>query len=149
MTTARGNTVLLLALAALTTSGCDPQARGFSLPPGDANKGLTTFQELQCNQCHSIPKLIKKRYDSLYPDVEIALGGPVHRVKTYGELVTAIIHPGKAVSRPVPEAAMTDEDTSIMPIYNGAMTVEQLVDLTTFLQQTYELQVPPYTPYMH
>ncbi|MEM1434838.1 MAG: cytochrome C [Pseudomonadota bacterium] len=137
---------LLIALAVVMASGCEPQARGFALPPGDASAGLTAFRELQCNQCHSIPNLIKKRYDSLYPEVEVVLGGPVQRIKTYGQLVTAIIHPGKAVTRAVPESGMADEDTSIMPVYNGAMTVEQLVNLTTFLQETYELSPPPYYP---
>lgn len=135
------STLLLVLLA-----GCEPQARGFVLPPGDSSAGLQVFRNLQCNQCHSIPGLIEKRMDSLYPEVEIVLGGPVYRVKTYGQLVTAIIHPGKEVSRPVPDSAMIDEETSIMPNYNGAMTVQQLVDVTTFLQDTYQLAVPTYYP---
>ena len=137
----------LLGALLMSVAGCGGQASGFVLPPGDSNRGLTVFRELQCNQCHSIPDLIKKRYDSLYPDVEIVLGGPVSRVKSYGELVTAVIHPAKEISRPVPDAALIDEDTSIMPNYNGAMTVAQLVDLVTFLQDTYQLQLPPYAPY--
>ena len=137
---------LLVALSLLFASGCEPQARGFALPPGDESLGLEAFRELQCNQCHSIPGVIKKRYDSLYPEVEVVLGGPVQRIKTYGQLVTAIIHPGKAVTRAVPESGMVDKDTSIMPVYNGAMTVEQLVNIATFLQETYELTPPPYYP---
>lgn len=142
----RVQSILLVALALLVTTGCEPQARGFALPPGDPSKGVEAFRELQCNQCHSIPNLIKKRFDSLYPEVEVVLGGPVQRIKTYGQLVTAIIHPGKAVTRAVPESGMIDDDTSIMPVYNGAMTVEQLVNLATFLQETYELTPPPYYP---
>lgn len=112
------------------------------MPPGDPQRGVEAFRDLHCDQCHSVPDALAKRADSLYPDVEVVLGGEVYRVKTYGELVTAIIHPSKAVTRRVPSAALIDEDTSIMPIYNRTMTVEQLVDLTTFLQDSYQL-VPP------
>lgn len=134
----------VLLLAAVPLAGCEPQARGFALPPGDVAQGLETFRTLQCNQCHSIAGVIDHRSDSLYPEVNVRLGGPVLRVKSYGELVTAIIHPTKAVSRPVGEAAMIDDRVSVMPIYNDRMTVTQLVNLATFLQETYELTPPPY-----
>ena len=137
----------LLAGMAAIAAGCSPESRGFVLPKGDVSRGFVVFRELQCNQCHSVPGVIKKRYDSLYPEVEVVLGGPVSRIKTYGELVTAVIHPAKAVTRSVPPEAMLDEQTSIMPNYNGALTVAQLVDLVTFLQETYQLAQPPFTPY--
>jgi len=36
-----------------------------------------------------------------------------------------------------------------MPIYNELMTVQQLVDITTFLQGTYSVWVPEYNMYMY
>ena len=122
LTTLGSAILVLLALA-----GCESQSKGFALPPGDAAKGKVEFVNLGCNQCHRIDGSIERAVDSAYPEVDVRLGGRVSRIKTYGELVTA-------------------DGRSKMPDYNEAMTVSQLVDVTTFLQQTYVLYVPEYRP---
>ena len=43
----------------------------------------------------------------------------------------------------------TQQGTSRMPIYNEVMTVQQLVDITAFLETTYEVWVPPYNVYQY
>ena len=70
----------------------DDQARGFSLPPGDPIAGRVAFIELKCSNCHSVfgdAEFVRApEYDGLI----VPLGGEVRVVKSYGELVTAIIH---------------------------------------------------------
>ena len=41
---------------------------------------------------------------------------------------------------------MNPDGTSRMPYYNDVMTVQELVDITTFLQGTYNLVAPEYNP---
>jgi mono/diheme cytochrome c family protein len=86
-------TLLLVSLAAL--GGCDQDRamseRGFRLPEGNATAGRETFLYMHCNQCHTINGEELPTVAGFEPFVE--LGGSLTRVKTYGELVTAIINP--------------------------------------------------------
>jgi len=129
--------VVLLAGA----SGCmrtPESAAGFRLPDGDPIAGRQEFINLKCHQCHSIP-------DEAFPeiaDVEplyIVLGGDVTRVKTYGELVAAIINPSHKLKEEVSESGV-----SKMTVYNDVMTVGQLTDLVVFLQPHYNVIAPQY-----
>ncbi|MFK7912447.1 MAG: hypothetical protein AB8B93_00920 [Pseudomonadales bacterium] len=133
-------------LAVLMLGGCERESRGFALPPGDAAQGQVEFVALGCNHCHRIEGSVERAADSAYPNLDVRLGGRVSRIKTYGELVTAIIHPARDLSRGDTPALVTEDGLSRMPVYNDSMTVSQLVDITTFLQQTYVLYVPEYHP---
>ena len=93
-------TLVLAVLAAL--SGCEADRmseKGFSLPEGNAMNGREAFVYMHCHECHSV-------VNEEFPVVAMAdppfvqLGGKVTRVKTYGELVTAIIKvkPGKEMT---------------------------------------------------
>ena len=53
-------TVLATTLLLGALAGCNPQARGFALPPGDAEQGKETFVAMGCNACHSIADSIEK-----------------------------------------------------------------------------------------
>ncbi len=137
-------TVLAAALA-----GCDDQARGFALPPGNATTGQETFVALQCNHCHSVADGTEKAADG-HPEINFSLGGPTTRVRTYGDLVTSIINPSHKVSGyPKADANVNEFGESNMRVYNDIMTVQQLVDLTTYLQGTYKLVQPQYQPYYY
>lgn len=138
--------LLVLIVGLLAVAGCERQSAGFALPPGDAQRGQTEFVALGCNNCHRITDVVERNADSPWTEVDVRLGGQVSRVKTYGELVTAIIHPSRDLSRGDSPALVTAEGQSKMPSYNDTMTVQQLVDLTTFLQQTYTLYIPEYRP---
>jgi len=133
----------------LCAGGCNPQARGFALPPGDAEAGAETFVELRCNACHSIQDGIEKLIEDGDPEMHVVLGGAVSRVKTYGDLVTSIINPSHKLSRGIDPSTHDDFGTSNMPIYNESMTVQQMLDLTTFLQDSYTVWVPKYGPYYY
>lgn len=142
---------LIGCLALLTLVACDNQSRGFALPPGDADAGRSTFLSLHCNQCHTVHNDIAKHSEG-HPDIHFVLGGPTTRVRTYGDLVTSIINPSHKISgypRNTEAAAanVNDEGESNMRVYNRIMTVQQLVDLTTYLQDSYEIVRPQYQPY--
>jgi sulfur-oxidizing protein SoxX len=136
---------ILLGLLACM-GGCEADRmseKGFSLPEGDAMAGRETFLYMHCHECHSIR-------DVELPSVPIAdppfveLGGKVSRVKTYGELVTAIINPSHKLAMGYAVDAVANDGTSKMPNYNGFMTVQELIDIVMFLQPNYEVYVPPY-----
>ena len=128
--------------AILLLSGCNPQARGFALPLGDADAGKEAFLRLQCNHCHSIADAIEKDAAG-HADIHFKLGGETTRIRTYGDLVTSIINPNHKISGFTSETAnISAEGDSNMPSHNEVMTVQELVDLTTYLQTTYEVIRP-------
>lgn len=133
-------------LLALASGGCEEQSRGFALPAGDLDRGKASFVELGCPACHAV----QGQFNKLAPEqggdevIEVVLGGPVTRVKTYGDLVTSIINPSHRLSRGKNEDTMNPDGSSKMPYYNDVMTVQELVDITTFLQGTYQIVAPDY-----
>ena len=128
----------------LILCGCQPNE--FVLPPGDMEAGKSTFTSLGCNGCHSVTNLVEHApIDG--GGIHVELGGTVSRIKTYDDLVTSIINPSHKLSRGMNAMTTTQEGLSRMPTYNEVMTVQQLVDLTTFLENTYEIWVPPYNVY--
>jgi sulfur-oxidizing protein SoxX len=139
-------TLLLVSLAAL--GGCDQDRamseRGFRLPDGNASAGRETFLYMHCNQCHTIKDEQLPTVAGFEPFVE--LGGSLTRVKTYGELVTAIINPSHKLADGYPEDLVSENGKSKMYVYNGFMTVQELTDLVMFLQSHYDV-VPPQFQY--
>jgi len=138
---------LLLALV-VGLSGCDDERtmseRGFRLPEGNAAAGRETFIYMHCNQCHTIEGEELPAVPGFEPFVE--LGGSVTRVKTYGELVTAIINPSHKIADGYPTDLVAEDGKSKMYNYNGFMTVQELTDIVMFLQLHYEV-VPPQFEY--
>jgi len=136
--------VFLLALVFALT-GCDRDTmseRGFSLPEGDAAAGRTAFLYMQCNQCHTIRDEALPELPGAEPYVE--LGGTVTWVKSYGELVTAIINPSHKLADGYAEEMVSEDGESNMYVYNRHMTVQELIDLVMFLQPHYEVVVPSF-----
>ena len=145
----KGMSVLTLLLASLMAlSACDQDRamseRGFRLPEGNAAAGRETFLYMHCNQCHTIKDEQLPTVAGFEPFVE--LGGSLTRVKTYGELVTAIINPSHKLADGYPEDLVSENGKSKMYVYNGFMTVQELTDLVMFLQSHYEV-VPPQFQY--
>ena len=135
---------LLVAGCMAMLTGCEGEGRGFRLPEGDVDAGRATFVSLGCNDCHHIAS-IDRAADS-NTNLTLRLGGIVTKVKTYGELVTSIINPSHKIARPYPPQPVEVDGNSAMRAYNDIMTVQQLVDLVTFLESEYEL-LPP-EPYL-
>lgn len=130
-------------------TACQNESRGFVLPDGDIEAGKQTFLDLNCNRCHSIGD-IKWHGSERYSDPYVKLGGEVTAMKTYGELVTSVINPSHKIS----QRSLNEETITLAPgmskmelyRYNQIMTVEELVNIVTFLQSEYEL-VRPRDPY--
>lgn len=143
MKTLSALTLLLAALAVM--GGCDRDRmseKGFALPAGNAMAGRETFLYMQCNQCHTIAGETLAQIPGYEPYVQ--LGGSVTRVKTYGELVTSIINPSHKLAAGYAKDLVSEDGESNMYVYNGYMTVQELIDLVAFLQPQYNVVVPAF-----
>ena len=151
-------TVFFTALFLLMLGACTQERTsgvGLVLPEGTVEDGKATFVELGCVYCHSVPNV--ELAEAEFPIEEeplLVLGGKVHKVKTYGELVTSIVNPDHVIATMYRERLKSyeveDEDiVSPMPIFNDEMTVSQLIDLVTFLDAHYEKMLPQYISHRH
>ena len=145
--------VLVFLIASLVAvSGCDRDAmmsqRGFRLPDGDAQAGREAFLYMQCNQCHTIAGMeLPVIPDEKPPYVE--LGGSVSQIKTYGDLLTAIIYPSHDLVGGYAAELVSEDGESNMYVYNEHMTVKELIDIVMFLQPQYDVIVPKYYDRRH
>lgn len=145
---------VLLITALILTAGCGRDRRsgkGLILPDGDIEQGKAAFIDLECHRCHTVAGVQLPEPALETPLVTINLGGGVYRVKTYGELVTSIIHPDHIVSpvylRRLGELTEDDDAESPMPSINERMTVAQLIDIVMFLDSRYKKLEPAYQTY--
>ena len=137
---------LFMVTAVLALAGCNPQARGFKLPDGDIAGGKAAFTELACNDCHRIADIdINASANSGF---DLILGGKTTSIKTYGQLLTSVINPSHKIARRYSTKPLDSDGQSAMRSYNDVMTVQQLVDLVTFLEANYELELPQTYTYM-
>jgi hypothetical protein len=141
-----------LAAAALLLGCTEPgpnSPNGFRLPAGDPAAGRQAFIDLRCYVCHQVQGVDAKFEGT--PAATVALGGPVSRVKSYGELVTAIINPTHKVAPDpaAPDRAATPESMMKLAGVNDVMTVTQLVNLVAFLQPQFKVVPPTYDPYTY
>ena len=143
---------LLIAIVCVVfTVACDTgpkSAAGFRLPDGNAEVGKQLFVQLECISCHAITGLELPQATQPSP-VMVTLGGPVTRVKNYGQLVSSVINPSHKIIRGYPQDEVTVDGESIMQVYNETMTVQQLIDLVAFLQPQYRVIVPQYSYYSY
>jgi hypothetical protein len=120
-------------LPMLLVAGCGPGGDGFTLPPGDAERGQEAFLAFRCYDCHHIPGVDLPPAEE--PDqVIVRLGGEVDRPKSYADLVTGIINPSHRLATGYAASMVADDGESRMTVYNDVMTVRQLTDIVTFLQ---------------
>ena len=142
-------TMLVIISLLIGASGCSRKsAVGFRLPDGDVEKGKTAFVELKCFTCHKVEG-VEMPAPVVAKHAPVVIGGPVAHIKTYGELVTAIIHPSHNIAADVKKEWEVDGKLSPMPDFNRLMTVEQMIDMVSFLQSRYEKLVPLYSyPYV-
>mgnify|MGYP005851714117 CR=1 FL=1 len=135
--------------AVLLLAACDRgphSGHGFTLPTGDALRGQATFVALNCGDCHSVAG----RKDLPQPNdaqMTVPLGGETTQIQTYGQLVTSVINPSHKISQRHLDTAVAEDGESKMRNYNEIMTVGQLIDLVTFLQDQYTLKLPAPTHY--
>lgn len=129
----------LISAAGLAACQDEQPVQVFMPPEGDAVRGRQVFIDFMCHSCHTIP-------DVTLPDVEVpestvlALGVRAHRVRDYGDLITAVIYPDHVVSPKylaAMKAAGRENDVVTMPKFTEKMTVAQLIDLSEFLHAQY------------
>jgi hypothetical protein len=140
--------ILVFAILAACSYGPESPV-GFSLPEGNIVAGEKVFMKYQCLACHELkgyedPSLIKEF------DMPVPLGGSSAVVKTYAHLVTSVINPSHKLaprSRFNEEKVSHDDGTSKMRVFNDVMTVQELIDLVTFLQPKYDVKPITYTHY--
>jgi hypothetical protein len=137
--------MLIIACILLQVSGCEwssELARGLYLPRGNAEQGRLAFIELQCHRCHTVTGVTLPAVPNETPMIAFNIGGVGSRVKTYSELVTAIINPMHITSpdyiESLGELAAAGKVESPMPSFNEQMTVAQLIDIVMFLNARYE-----------
>jgi len=135
--------------------GCEQERTsgvGLSLPQGNIENGKLAFIDLGCNKCHKVNGVEIPEYVG-ETSVTLNLGGEVLKVKTYGELVTSIVNPTHIISveyiKMLGDLPVKDEVSSIMPSFNKEMSVEQLIDLVTFLDSRYEKMELYYTDFQY
>lgn len=132
--------ILIFCCALMTACSLNKESpRGFSLPQGSPELGKSTFVALQCNACHSTPDIEQLVGDSPQP-ISVQLGGEVTFVKTYADLLTSIINPSHRLAKGYPEEAIAKDGQSLMRNYNEVMTVDQLIDLVSYLQAHYQVR---------
>jgi mono/diheme cytochrome c family protein len=136
-------TLIVVTLFALMAcdQGTVMSQRGFRLPDGDAQAGREAFLYMQCHQCHSIKGEQLPGIPGQEPPY-VELGGTVTQVKTYGQLVTAIINPSHKLATGYAEEVVSENDESRMYVYNDHMTVKELTDIVMFLQPHYKVVAP-------
>ena len=143
--------LLLIALGGSLLTGCGQKSGiGFRLPDGSAERGRAAFLALQCTACHRVVGLNVPNQGTGVANV--TLGGETARVRSYGELVTAIINPSHRIAPGYPPSQVaTPDGQSLMTLayLNDVMTVQQLIDLVAFLQASYQLVPPPVSPYSY
>jgi mono/diheme cytochrome c family protein len=141
--------ILSACLFATLFASCDPgpkSAHGFRLPDGDPRAGRAAFEELGCIGCHTVEGTDIE--GSAPGKLDVRLGGKVLRVRSYGELVTAIILPSHDLAKGYDPQQVSREGESLMAVFNDTMTVQQLIDLVAFLQPAYVEYLPKdYDPY--
>ena len=136
--------VMATLLSAAALQACANEwGSGLHLPQGDAAKGREAFVDLRCHVCHEVAG-----FDPAAPIVaatRVRLGGQTTRVRTYGDLLTAIANPSHRIAPGYPPESVAVDGVSLMSLIrlNDVMTVQQLVDLAAFLQGEYEVVPPP------
>lgn len=144
------------AVIVLICAGCAPDpksGKGFTLPTGDIQRGERTFVQLQCHACHTVSGVTFDEVEQPPGEKMVALGGVKTRVETYGDLVTSIINPSHRFAKGYSEEEVATDGESKMRRYNEEMTIQQLIDIVTFLESHYSVMeydptpYPPYPPY--
>jgi hypothetical protein len=142
MRTTRFLAVLILSWVA----GCTSEDTGFTLPAGDAERGQSAFVKFRCFDCHRVPGVDLPTAEE--PDqVLVTLGGEVERAKSYADLVTGIVNPSHRLAKGYAASTVAFDGKSRMTVYNDVMTIAELTDIVTYLQQHYEVRPYEPTPY--
>jgi mono/diheme cytochrome c family protein len=109
----------------------DPQGWRFKLPAGgDVARGRAAFEKFECYKCHEVKG---ERFpapgqrDAIGPELSSMVG---HH--SAGFLAESVMNPGAFIDKG--QGYASPDGTSKMPSFNDSMTVQDLVDVVTYLQ---------------
>lgn len=110
------------------------------LPKGDATKGRIVFQAKQCHRCHTVTGAKFAEID-LPAIANIALAGDNNSGWDRDDYAHHILDPGHIIS-PEHQRAMIiigdklGAESSPMPSFLDLLTLRDLIDLSTFLEES-------------
>lgn len=143
--------ILFILCVLFFFSACSKQVadfeQEFSFPAGDVERGEKVFLAMDCLACHTL-----EGYDSeeIPRELEnpIILANILKATKTYGELVASVVNPSHKVSSGYRSEGLQDGvESAPVRNYNDVLTVAELIDLISFLEQHYTLKPFKYTEY--
>lgn len=108
----------------------------FTLPKGDAAKGRKVFEKYACYDCH----LIRSQdfpFAGMDYGPELSQMGRLHPLEYFAE---SVINPSAWASK----QDRGPDGKSYMPEYNDRMTVQELIDLSTYLASLRPKDVPKF-----
>lgn len=102
-----------------------PAGWKFTMPNGDPARGRAVFQKYECQYCHEV-----RGEDFPFAGVdygaELSQMGPLHPLEYFTE---SIINPSAVAAKQYRDAS----GKSTMPSYNDKMTVQELIDISSYL----------------
>jgi len=124
-------------------AGGVPKGWKFRLPEGSPVAGRTVFIKMECFRCHSIKGEKLPDVDRGATDVgpELTGIGSEHHPPEY--LSESIVNPNRVIL--VGPGYAAPDGSSVMPSYSDLMTVQELIDLTAYLDSLKEHGDGPHT----
>ena len=110
-----------------------PKGWQFTMPKGDPAKGREVFEKYVCYICHEVRG--EKFPPGSASGPELTQMGPLHPLEYFTE---SVINPSAHASK----KDRGPDGKSTMPDYNNRMTIEELVDLSTYLASLKPKDVP-------
>ena len=113
-----------------------PKGWQFTMPKGDPDKGREVFEKFACYVCHEVRG---EKFSAAAPGSvlgpELSQMGPLHPLEYFTEsVVNPSAHAAKKYRGP--------DDKSTMPANNDRMTVQELIDLSSYLASLRPKGVP-------
>lgn len=119
-----------------------PEGWRLTWPKGDPAKGRQVFSKLECYACHEVKgEKFPAPREKGKVGPELSMMGPLHEPEYFAE---AVINPGAVIEKGKGYEAA--DGSSKMPSFNDSLTVQELIDLVTFLGA---LKPPAGTPAGH
>ena len=104
-----------------------PQGWRFTMPKGDATRGREAFEKFACYVCHEVRG---EKFPAAAPGSvlgpELSQMGPLHPLEFFSE---SVINPSAYAAKKY----RGPDGESTMPTYNDRMTVQELIDLSSYI----------------
>jgi len=116
-----------------------PKGWRFALPPGSPQAGRKVFAEFECFKCHAVQgeKFLAPKAEEGRVGPALAGMGAMHPAEYIAEV---IMNPNASVAwrikhhKTEKQTYLGADGKSKMPSYNGAMTIQQLIDVVAYLK---------------